>query len=175
MGQVPAGVCNFDPKNKLVKERVGTRAGSIAIYCAHEAIANGGLDFEAFDKAAAASTLAQQSMAMWKLKTKSTIFPNLSTTPVIGRIITTRARLPTPQGNFDYLGITGPHYAIGAATRGQCGSHSSITNVTFGRSGFCARGRCGGIQSFGIFAGFKSQGALGTPRSEQDQSSIDQS
>ena len=42
MGKVPAGVCDFEAtKYQSRKElRVGTRAGSIAIYCASEAIAN---------------------------------------------------------------------------------------------------------------------------------------
>ena len=45
MGEQPAGVCDFDQtKYQKRKEiRVGTRAGSIAIYCANEAILNAGL------------------------------------------------------------------------------------------------------------------------------------
>ena len=48
MGKVPAGVCNFDPKKYQSRRelRVGTRAGSIAVYSAHEAINSSGLDFE---------------------------------------------------------------------------------------------------------------------------------
>ena len=42
MGKVPAGVCDYDTKKYQTRKelRVGTRAGSIAIYCAHEAISN---------------------------------------------------------------------------------------------------------------------------------------
>ena len=52
MGDVPAGVCDFDAKKYQTRKelRVGTRAGSIAIYCAHEAIESSGIDFEQFDK-----------------------------------------------------------------------------------------------------------------------------
>ena len=52
MGRVPAGVCHFDPlKYQKKKEvRVGTRAGSIAIYCAREAIASSGLDVDTLDR-----------------------------------------------------------------------------------------------------------------------------
>jgi len=52
MGEVPAGVCNFDPKKHQSRKelRVGTRAGSIAIYSAREAIESSQLDFENFDK-----------------------------------------------------------------------------------------------------------------------------
>ena len=48
MGEQPAGVCDFDQKKyqKRKEIRVGTRAGSIAIYCANEAIAHAGLDLE---------------------------------------------------------------------------------------------------------------------------------
>ncbi|MFQ3242439.1 MAG: 3-oxoacyl-[acyl-carrier-protein] synthase II, partial [Lentimonas sp.] len=52
MGQVPAGVCSFDPKKYQTRKelRVGTRAGSIAVYAAHEAVNDSGLDFENYDK-----------------------------------------------------------------------------------------------------------------------------
>src|SRR5580658_5911330 len=50
MGQLPAGVCHYDPlKYQKKKElRVGTRAGSISIYCAREAVADSGIDFDSF-------------------------------------------------------------------------------------------------------------------------------
>ena len=52
MGKVPAGVCDFRAtKYQSRKElRVGTRAGSIAIYCASEAIADSEIDFPNYDK-----------------------------------------------------------------------------------------------------------------------------
>ena len=52
MGKQPAGVCDFDTKTYQTRKelRVGTRAGSIAIYSAREAVASSGIDFEAFDK-----------------------------------------------------------------------------------------------------------------------------
>ena len=39
MGSVPAGICDFDPKRYQSQKAIknGTRAGSIGIYCAHEA------------------------------------------------------------------------------------------------------------------------------------------
>ena len=51
MGEQPAGVCDFDQtKYQKRKEiRVGTRAGSIAIFCANEAIAAAGLDLGNLD------------------------------------------------------------------------------------------------------------------------------
>ncbi|MDR0902432.1 MAG: beta-ketoacyl-[acyl-carrier-protein] synthase family protein, partial [Opitutaceae bacterium] len=52
MGRLIAGVCHFDPlKYQRKKEvRVGTRAGSISIYCAREALADSGINFEAAQK-----------------------------------------------------------------------------------------------------------------------------
>jgi hypothetical protein len=45
MGSQLAGVCHYDALRHQKKEiRVGTRAGSISIYCAREAIADSGLE-----------------------------------------------------------------------------------------------------------------------------------
>ena len=48
MGAVLAGVCNFDELRHQKKKalRRGTRAGSVAIYCSREAVADGGIDWE---------------------------------------------------------------------------------------------------------------------------------
>jgi 3-oxoacyl-[acyl-carrier-protein] synthase II len=52
MGSQLAGVCHFDAlKHQKKKEvRVGTRAGSISIYCAREALADSGLNWDAVAK-----------------------------------------------------------------------------------------------------------------------------
>ena len=46
MGDVLAGVCDFDVLAHQGRREVrrGTRSGSIAIYCAHEAVSDAGLD-----------------------------------------------------------------------------------------------------------------------------------
>ncbi len=62
------------------------------------------------------------------------------------------------------LGITGPHYSIGAAC--AAGNASLIQGVQMMRLGEVDMALAGGISestgSFGIFASFKAQGALGT-------------
>src|SRR5881394_2503335 len=52
MGRWPAGLCNFDPLKHQKKKavRIGTRAGSISIYCAREALADSGIALESRDK-----------------------------------------------------------------------------------------------------------------------------
>jgi len=52
MGSQLAGICHFDPLRYQKKKevRVGTRAGSIAIYCAREALASSGVEFEKLPK-----------------------------------------------------------------------------------------------------------------------------
>ena len=51
-GKTLAGICNFDPYKYQKKKDVrrGTRAGSIGVYCAHEAIQDSALDWENVDK-----------------------------------------------------------------------------------------------------------------------------
>ena len=58
MGDQAAGVCDFDQtKYQKRKEiRVGTRAGSIAIYCANEAILSANLNLDEIDLHESAST-----------------------------------------------------------------------------------------------------------------------
>ena len=52
MGSQLAGVCHYDPLRHQTKKevRVGTRAGSIAIYCARGALADSGVDFDLLPK-----------------------------------------------------------------------------------------------------------------------------
>ena len=51
MGDQPAGVCDFEQTKyqKRKEVRIGTRAGGIGIYCAHEALANAGLSLSEID------------------------------------------------------------------------------------------------------------------------------
>ncbi|HEX5444073.1 MAG TPA: beta-ketoacyl synthase N-terminal-like domain-containing protein, partial [Pirellulales bacterium] len=51
VGHTLAGVCTFDEAKYQKKKdlRRGTRAGSVGIYCAHEAIADAGLDWANLD------------------------------------------------------------------------------------------------------------------------------
>src|SRR3954469_7562807 len=52
MGPQLAGVCHYDPLKYQKKKdvRVGTRAGSISIYCARESLADSKINFDAQPK-----------------------------------------------------------------------------------------------------------------------------
>ena len=51
VGETLAGICKFDELKYQKKKEVrrGTRAGSVGIYCAHEAVADAGLDWANVD------------------------------------------------------------------------------------------------------------------------------
>tara|TARA_B110000008_G_C16971330_1_gene564024 strand:+ start:2897 stop:4135 length:1239 start_codon:yes stop_codon:yes gene_type:complete len=177
MGQVPAGVCNFDPKKYQTRKelRVGTRAGSIAIYCAHEAIANSGLNFEAFDKSRCGVYIGTTEHG--NVETENEVY-NISKFEYDTRYWThhhnPRTVANNPAGEITInLGITGPHYAIGAAcAAGNAGLIQALQMLRLGEVDFAlAGGVSESIQSFGIFAGFKSQGALGTHPTDPNKTS----
>ena len=52
MGSQLAGICDYDALRYQKKKevRVGTRAGSISIYCAREAVADSGVNWDALPK-----------------------------------------------------------------------------------------------------------------------------
>ena len=141
MGQVPAGVCNFDPKKYQTRKelRVGTRAGSIAIYCAHEAIANSGLDFEAFDKSRCGVYIGTTEHG--NVETENEVY-NISKFEYDTRYWThhhnPRTVANNPAGEITInLGITGPHYAIGAAcAAGNAGLIQALQMLRLGEVDF---------------------------------------
>ena len=114
------------------RARVGTRAGSIAIYCAHEAAPIAGSTSRASTRRASASTSAPPSTATWRPKTKSTTFSSSTTTPATTHHHNPRTVANNPAGEITInMGITGPHYTIGAAcAAGQCRPHSSSPDAT---------------------------------------------
>ena len=168
MGAVPAGVCDFDPKKHQTRKehRVGTRAGSIAIYSAREAVANSGLDFENLDKSRIGVYVGTTEHG--NVETENEVY-NISKFDYDTRFWThhhnPRTVANNPAGEITInMGITGPHYTIGAAcAAGNAGLVQALQMLRLGEVDVAlAGGVSESIQSFGIFAGFKSQGALGT-------------
>lgn len=168
MGACLAGVCDFDPlkyqKRKAV--RVGTRAGSISIYCAREAVADSGLNFDELDKDRVGIYIGTTEHG--NVETENEIYAISKfnyDTKYWSHYHNPRTVANNPAGEISLnLGITGPAYAIGAAC--AAGNMGLIHATQMLRLGEVDQAICGGvsesIHTFGIFAGFKSQGALAT-------------
>ena len=167
MGEQAAGVCEFEKtKYQNRKEvRVGTRAGGIGIYCAHEALQNAGLSLNDLNPSRIGVYLG------------ITEHGNVETETEVCQLVdhydedvkywthhhNPRTVANNPAGEITVnLGLTGPHYTIGAAC--AAGNAGIIQGVQMLRLGECDLALAGGvsesIRAFGIFAGFKSQGAL---------------
>jgi len=166
MGAQPAGVCHFDPlKHQKKKDiRIGTRAGSISIYCAREALADSGIDWEAADKSRAGIYLGITEHG--NVETEHEIY-NISLFKYDTRFWThhhnPRTVANNPAGEVSLnLGITGPAYTLGAAcAAGNLGLIHAAQMLRLGEVDVAfAGGVSESIQTFGIFAAFKSQGAL---------------
>lgn len=166
MGPVPAGICDFDAKKYQTRKelRVGTRAGSIAIYCAREAVADSGVDFEAMDKTRIGVYVGTTEHG--NVETENEVY-NISKFDYDTRYWThhhnPRTVANNPAGEITInMGITGPHYTIGAAcAAGNAGLVQAVQMLRLGEVDYAlAGGVSESVQTFGIFAGFKSQGAL---------------
>jgi len=166
MGPQLAGVCHFDAlKYQKKKEvRVGTRAGSISIYCAHEALADSGINIETRPKDRIGIYIGLTEHG--NVETENEIY-NISKfnydTKFWSHYHNPRTVANNPAGEASLnLGITGPAYTIGAAC--AAGNLGLIHAAQMLRLGEVDLALCGGvsesIHTFGIFAGFKSQNAL---------------
>lgn len=168
MGNVHAGVCDFDPFKYQTKKaiRIGTRAGSVGIYCANEAITNSGIDWETFDKSRVGVYVGTTEHG--NVETENEIF-NISKYDYDTRFWThhhnPRTVANNPAGEITInLKITGPHYAIGAAcAAGNAGVIQACQMLQLEEIDFALGGGVSeSIHTFGIFAAFKSQNALAT-------------
>lgn len=166
MGQLPAGVCDFEAtKYQKRKElRIGTRAGSIGIYCAHEALADAKLSMEDLDPARVGVYVGTTEHG--NVETENEIH-DISQYDYDVRYWShhhnPRTIANNPAGEITVnLGIYGPHYAIGAAcAAGNAGIIQGVQMLRLGEVDLAiAGGVSESIHTFGIFAGFRSQGAL---------------
>lgn len=166
MGKVLAGVCHFDPTKYQKKKdlRRGTRAGSISIYCAHEALRDAGLSIDKLDPPRVGVFIG------------ITEHGNVETENEIANIKeygydvkywshhhNPRTVANNPAGEVCLnLGITGPHYCLGAAcAAGNVGLIQAVQQLQLGEIDLALGGGVSeSIHTFGIFASFKSQNAL---------------
>ncbi len=166
MGTMPAGICSFaETRYRKKKEnKRGTRAGCIAVYCANEALADAGIDFSGYDRAKTGVYLGLTEHGT--VETENEVY-NISRYDHNVEYWThhhnPRTVLNNPPGEITMnLGITGPHYSVGAAC--AAGNAALIQGTQMLRLGEIDLALCGGISecvgSFGIFASFRAQGAL---------------
>ena len=168
MPPVLAGVCNFEELRyqKRKEVRRGTRAGSVAVYCSHEAIADAGLDWESVDRSRVGVYLGITEHG--NVETENEIYEISQfdyDTKVWSHHHNPRTVANNPAGEVTLsLGITGPHLTIGAAC--AAGNAGFIQAAQMLRLRECDIAVAGGISesihTFGIFASFQSQGALAT-------------
>lgn len=174
VGDTIAGVCHYDVKKHQNRKelRRGTRAGSIAIYCANEALERAGL------KDAGSKDVARYD------KRRTGIYVGITEH---GNVETENEVLEVSQYDFDLsywshhhnprtvannpagevtlnLGITGPAYCLGGAcAAGNLGLIQGVQMLQLGMVDLAiAGGVSESIHTFGIFASFASQGALGS-------------
>ena len=166
VGDTLAGVCDFEATKYQSRRdmRRGTRAGTIGIWCAHEAIARSGVDWANVDKSRVGIYVGITEHG--NVETENEIYSIKGydyDTTYWSHHHNPRTVANNPAGEIALnLGITGPHYTIGAAC--AAGNAGIIQGVQMLRLGECDLAIAGGvsesIHTFGIFASFKSQGAL---------------
>ena len=166
VGPTVAGVCSFDELRyqKRKDVRRGTRAGSVGVYCANEAIRDSGLDWDNVDKSMVGIYVGVTEHG--NVETENEIYELKGfdyDTKFWSHHHNPRTVANNPAGEISLnMGITGPHYTIGAAC--AAGNAGIIQGAQMLRLGECDVALAGGvsesIHTFGIFASFKSQGAL---------------
>ncbi len=166
MGEVLAGICQFDPLKYQKKKdlRRGTRAGSIAIYCAQEAINDAGLQLASLDRSRIGVYLGITEHGT--VETENEIYEIKQYNYDVkfwSHHHNPRVVANNPAGEVTLnLGITGPHYTLGAACAGgNIGIIQGLQMLLLNEVDLALAGgvsECTG--SFGIFAGFRSEGAL---------------
>ena len=166
MGSQLAGVCHYDALRHQTKKevRVGTRAGSISVYCAREALADSKVDWVAQPKDRVGIYIGITEHG--NVETENEI-ASLATfgndTKFWSHYHNPRTVANNPAGEVSLnLGITGPAYTLGAAcAAGNVGLIHAAQMLRLHEVDFVlAGGVSESIRSFGIFASFKSQGAL---------------
>jgi len=168
MGPVLAGVCNFEELRYQKKKdiRRGTRAGSIAVYCANEAVRDSGLDWPnvARDRVGVYIGITEHG----NVETENEIYEISKfqyDTKVWSHHHNPRTVANNAAGEVTLnMGITGPHLTLGAAcAAGNAGFIQAAQMLKLREVDIAiAGGVSESIHTFGIFASFAAQGALAT-------------
>ncbi len=167
-GKTIAGVCDFEIKKYQSRKdaRRGTRAGSVGVWCANEAIVHSGIDWDNFDKSRVGVYVGVTEHG--NVETETEIY-EISQYDYDCQFWShhhnPRTVANNPAGEIAlHLSITGPHYTIGAAcAAGNAGLIQAVQMLRLGECDLALAGGCSeSIHTFGIFAGFNSQNALAT-------------
>jgi 3-oxoacyl-[acyl-carrier-protein] synthase II len=166
VGDTHAGICEFEAVKYQSRRdmRRGTRAGTVGIWSAGEAIARSGLEWANVDKSRVGIYVGITEHG--NVETENEIYSIKQyeyDTTYWSHHHNPRTVANNPAGEIALnLGITGPHYTIGAAC--AAGNAGIIQGVQMLRLHECDIAIAGGVSesvhTFGIFASFKSQGAL---------------
>lgn len=166
MEEVPAGICDFEATRyqKRKEVRRGTRAGSIAIYCAREACLDAKLDLEGVDTGRIGVVVGTTEHGNVETETEIANIKEMDyDTSFWTHHHNPRTVANSPAGEVCLnMGITGPHVCVGAAcAAGNYGVIYAAQQILLGEVDLAiAGGVSESIHTFGIFAGFKSQHAL---------------
>lgn len=176
LGKIPVGKCDFDEAKHQKKKmrRRGTRVGAISVYCSKEAIEDSGIDFDGLDKDKIGIYLGitehgpvETEEELFQFYKNNNEDPTLWTHHHNPRTV---ANAPAGEVSLN-LGITGPHYTIGAAcAAGNMGVIQAVQMLQLGEVDFAlAGGVSESANSFGNHVSFQAQGALAD--NPEDQSS----
>lgn len=165
-GKTFAGVCDFDERKHQTRKdrRRGTRAASAGIYCANETIIDSGIDWPNMDRSRVGIYVGVTEHG--NVETENEVYEIKGfdyDTQYWSHHHNPRTVANNPAGEIALnMGIIGPHYTIGAAC--AAGNAGMIQGAQMLRLNECDLAIAGGvsesIHTFGIFAGFNSQGAL---------------
>ena len=165
-GKTNAGVCDFDAlrHQKRKDVRRGTRAGSIAVWCANETVQDSGLDLDTVDRSRVG------------IYTGITEHGNVETENEIHEVSqydfdlrfwshhhNPRTVANNPAGEITLnMGLRGPAYSLGGAcAAGNLGVIQGLQMLQLDQVDVAlAGGISESIHTFGIFASFHAEGAL---------------
>jgi 3-oxoacyl-[acyl-carrier-protein] synthase II len=167
-GKTLAGVCDFEATKYQSKKDVrrGTRAGSVGVYAANEAVKHSGVDWDNTDKSRVGIYVGVTEHGNVETENEIYVIKGFDyDTSCWSHHHNPRTVANNPAGEIALnMGVTGPHYTIGAAC--AAGNAGVIQGAQMLRLDECDIAIAGGtsesIHTFGIFASFNSQNALAT-------------
>jgi len=167
-GDTLAGLCTFEAtRHQTRKEiRTGTRAGSISVYCAREALRDAGLELGGLDPARLGVFIGITEHG--NVETEGEIYEISKFNYDVkywSHYHNPRTVANNPAGEVTVnMGISGPHYTVGAAcAAGNLGVVHGVQQLLLDEVDVAlAGGVSESPRTFGIFAAFRSQNALAT-------------